>query len=300
MEKQIKANGIAINYEVTGPTDGIPLLLIMGFTAQMTSWPDEFHQAFADQGCRVIRFDNRDNGLSQKFTGIIPDMREVAKALADGRAPDVPYTLNDMADDAAALLDALGVSSAHIAGASMGGMIAQLVAVRHPAMTRSLISLMSTTGDPSLPRSDPRAQEALMSKPEGEDKQSVVEHNLKTRLVNGSPGFPEDQNIVRARFEFNHDRSYYPEGGLRQWAAIAASGPRTELLKKINCRTLVVHGADDILIKPEAGRHTAACIPGAELKIIEGWGHNMPVAAVPIISTTMMNFITRVEKENES
>ena len=293
----IRANNINVTYELTGPSDGPPLLLIMGYSSQMTSWPDEFHQAFSNAGFRVIRFDNRDTGLGQKWDGILPDMRAVAKAMAEGQEPDVPYTLDDMADDAAALLDGLGIKSAHIAGASMGGMIAQLVAIRHPEKTRSLISLMSTSSDPSLPRSDPKAQEALMSRPPGQDKQSVVEHALKTRLVIASPGYPEDQNAVRARFAANYDRSFYPEGAIRQWAAVMASKPRTEALKKLKVPALVIHGDADILIMPEAGRHTAASIPGAQLEIIKGWGHNMPIAAVPAITGPMIEFIRRVEQQ---
>jgi pimeloyl-ACP methyl ester carboxylesterase len=294
---RLKANGIEIEYEHSGPVSGPPLMLVMGYASQLTSWPDEFHQALADAGFRVIRFDNRDVGLGHKHHGVMPDIRAVMKAIADGHAPQVPYTLADMADDAAALLDALKIDSAHVAGASMGGMIAQLMAIRHPRKVRSLISLMSTTSDPSLPRSDPRAQEALMSKPPAEDKNSVVEHAVKTRLVIASPAFPEDQAKVRARFAANYDRSYYPEGAVRQWAAVIATPPRTEQLKKLNVRALVLHGDADILIKPEAGRHTAACIKGAELKIIEGWGHNMPSAAVPTIAGAMIDFIERVERE---
>ncbi len=296
---KLRANGIELEVEVTGPPQGIPMLIVNGYASQMTSWPDEFHQAFSTQGFRVIRFDNRDVGLTQKFDGIIPDMRAVAKAMAEGSKPDVPYTLNDMADDAVAMLDELGIQSAHISGASMGGMIAQLIALRHPHKTRSLISLMSTTSDPALPRSDPRAQEALMSKAPSEDKDAVVEHAVKTRLVIASPGFPEDQSAVRARFAMNYDRSYYPEGAIRQWAAVMASPPRTEMLKTLNCPTLVIHGDADILIKPEAGHHTAACVPGAELKIIEGWGHNMPIAAVSAITGPMIEFMQRVEVERK-
>ena len=294
----IRANGVDICYDLSGQQDGIPLVMIQGFGTQMSTWPDAFHLKLAAKGFRVIRFDNRDVGLSQKFTGIFPDISAVAKAMAEGRAPDAPYTLNDMADDVAALLEALGFKSAHVAGASMGGMIAQLTALRHPDKTRSLISLMSTTSDPSLPRSDPKAQAALMQKPPGEDKMSVVEHTIKMRLVNASPGFPEDPDEMRARLMRNFDRSYYPEGTLRQWAAIMASPPRTEMLKTLDCPTLVIHGEDDILIKPEAGRHTAACIKGAELKLIKGWGHNMPVLAVDAITDLMLNFMRRVEKSH--
>jgi pimeloyl-ACP methyl ester carboxylesterase len=291
------ANDIDIEVELSGPASGPPLLLIMGYASQMTSWPDEFPDAFAKAGFRVIRFDNRDVGLGHKHDGVLPDIRAAAKAIAEGKKPDVPYTLNDMADDAAALLDALGIESAHVAGASMGGMIAQLVAIRHPAKVRSLISIMSTTSDPSLPRSDPKAQEALMAKPPAEDKDSVVEHAVKNRLVIGSPGFPEDLAKVRARFAMNYDRSYYPEGAIRQWAAIMATPPRTEQLKKLNVRALVIHGEADILIKPEAGRHTAECIKGAELKIVEGWGHNMPIGAVPAVAGPMIDFMERVERD---
>ena len=144
----------------------------------------------------------------------------------------------------------LGIKSAHLLGHDMGGMIAQLIALEHPAKVRSLTSLMSTTSDPSLPRSDPKAQEALMSKAPSEDKHAVVEHAVKTRLVIASPGFPEDQSAVRARFASNYYRSYYPEGAIRQWAAVMASPPRTGMLKKLSCPTLVMHGDADILIPP--------------------------------------------------
>ena len=294
---KLHANGIDITYELAGPATGVPIVIIQGYTAQMTSWPDEFHEALAAAGLRVIRFDNRDIGLGHKYTGTFPDLKAVAAAMKEGTKPPVPYTLNDMADDVAALLDALNIQSAHIAGASMGGMIAQLVAIRHPEKTRSLISLMSTTSDPSLPRSDPKAQEALMQKPPAEDRESVADHATKMRLIIGSPGYPEDQAKVRARFAMNYDRSYYPEGGLRQWAAIMATPPRTEQLKKLNVRALVIHGEADILIRPEAGRHTAECIKGAELKIIPGWGHNMPIAAVPDITGAMLDFIAKVEAD---
>lgn len=297
MHSFIRANGINICHELHGPADGIPLVMINGFGTQMTSWPNAFHDKLAANGIRVIRFDNRDVGLSQKFDGIIPDNAANAKAMAEGRAPNVPYTLNDMADDVAALIEALGFTSVHVSGASMGGMIAQLMAIRHPGKTRSLISLMSTTSDPSLPRSDPKAQAALMQKPPAEDKHSVVEHTLQMRLVNASPGYPEDLDELRQRIADNYDRSYYPEGVLRQWAAIMASPPRTEMLKKINCRALVIHGEDDLLIRPDAGRHTAACIKGAELKLVPGWGHNMPIRAVDAITAPMLDFMRRVEKE---
>ena len=296
---QIRANGITLNYDEHGSPGAPPLVIINGYSSQMTSWPDDLHEGFAARGFRVIRFDNRDTGLSHKFDGVLPDIRAVTKAVAEGRKPDVPYTLDDMADDAAGLLDELGIASAHIAGASMGGMIAQLVALRHPEKARSLVSIMSTTSDPSLPRSAPEAQEALMARPASDDLETVVAHTLKTRRVIGSPDYPEDEAWLRRHIAKNYQRSYYPQGAVRQWAAIMASPARTERLKKLRTRTLVVHGAADILIRPDAGRHTAACIPGAELKIIEGWGHNFPRAAIPVLLDAIVPFLNAVDRDRD-
>jgi pimeloyl-ACP methyl ester carboxylesterase len=293
---KIRANGISIEYDEIGPKDGPAFLLINGFGSQMTSWPDEFRGGVAKAGYRAIRFDNRDVGLSQKFDGILPDVPQVMKAVAEGRKPDAPYVLDDMADDAAALLDELGIESAHIAGASMGGMIAQLVALRHPRKVRSLISIMSTTSEPSLPRSAPEAQEALMSRPPATDKQSVVEHSVKTRRVITGKKYPTDEVWLRKRVAENFDRSYYPEGTMRQWAAIVGSPPRTDRLKTLRVPTLVLHGSDDNLIRPEAGRHTAACIPGAELHVIDGWGHDMSHSALPVLLGHLLAFMATVEE----
>jgi pimeloyl-ACP methyl ester carboxylesterase len=295
----IRANGITLHYEEHGPKNAPPLVIINGYSSQMTSWPDDLHEAFVARGYHVIRFDNRDTGLSHKFDGILPDVREVMKAVAEGRKPDVPYALNDMADDAAALLDALGIKSAHVAGASMGGMIAQLVAIRHPDKVRSLISIMSTTSEPSLPRSTPEAQEALLARPPSEAKHDVVEHSIKGRRAYSSPLYPDDEDFLRMWIGKNYDRMYYPQGAVRQYAAIMASPPRTEMLKKLRTRTLVLHGAADTLIRPDAGRHTAECIPGAELRIVEGWGHNFPRKAIPMLVGIMGDFIDKVEKDRD-
>ena len=293
---KIKANGIEIEYDEAGPKDGVPLLMIQGFGSQMTSWPDEFFAMLADAGLRVIRFDNRDVGLTQKWDGIFPKTGDIVEALKAGRKPDVPYTLADMASDAAALLDALGIESAHIAGASMGGMIAQLVALDHPKKTRSLISIFSTTSDPSLPRSSPEAQAALMARPEGTDRESVVTHSLKGRRAYASTKWPFDEKRLGELIGRSYDRSFYPEGTLRQWAAIMASPPRTERLKSLKVPALVLHGSSDTLIPPAAGRHTAACIPGAEHHEIEGWGHDLPLEVIPLLRERILPFIARVEK----
>jgi pimeloyl-ACP methyl ester carboxylesterase len=292
---KIRANGIELEYDETGPANGIPFLMINGFGSQMTSWSDEFRQSLAGSGLRFIRFDNRDVGLSQKWHGIVPDIRAVLQAVREGRKPEIPYTLNDMAADAAGLLDALGIESAHIAGASMGGMIAQLVALDHPKKTRSLISIFSTTSDPSLPPSSPEALAALTTPPPSQDRASVVAHSVKGRRTYATTRFPFDEQRVAALVGAAFDRSYYPEGASRQYAAIMAAPPRTERLKSLKVPALVLHGSVDMLLRPECGRHTAACIPGAEYHEIEGWGHDMPPQMVPPVSAFILPFVSKVE-----
>jgi len=296
---QIMANGIRLEYDVSGPEDGAPLLLIMGFGTQMTGWPDEFRAMLTDAGLRVIRFDNRDVGLSQKWDGVLPDMKAAQAALREGEAPDVPYTLADMAADAAGLLDALEIQSAHIAGASMGGMIAQLVALNHPAKARSLISIFSTTGDPSLPRSAPEAQAALMARAPSNSREDVIEHSLKGRRTYASTRFAFDEERLGALIGAAYDRGFYPEGPLRQWAAIMASPPRAERLKRLRIPALVLHGAADTLIPCAAGRHTADCIPGAEYHEIEGWGHDIPLGVIPELQEKIVPFVSTVEEMRE-
>ncbi|HEX4860330.1 MAG TPA: alpha/beta hydrolase [Rhizomicrobium sp.] len=292
---KIRANGIELEYEDIGPRDGVPLLYINGFGTQSTGWPDEYRDGLVKAGLRYIGFDNRDVGLTQKWTGQIPDLKAVGEALREGRKPDIPYTLDDMAADAAGLLDALGIESAHISGASMGGMIAQLVALNHPQKARSLISIFSTTSDRSLPPSSPEAQAALVTRPPSSDRDAVVAHSLKGRRAYASTRWPFDEVRLSALVGRNFDRSYYPEGTSRQWAAILAAPPRTERLKSLKIPSLVLHGSADTLIRPEAGRHTAQCIPGAEYHEIEGWGHDMPLEAIPVVQGYILPFVERVE-----
>jgi pimeloyl-ACP methyl ester carboxylesterase len=296
---KIRANGIDIEYEEIGPKDGAPFLLIMGFGSQMTSWPRELREGLADAGLRVITFDNRDVGLTQKWDGILPEMKSVLAAVAAGKKPDVPYTLTDMAADAAALLDELGIESAHVAGASMGGMIAQLVALDHPAKARSLISIFSTTGDPSLPQSTPEARAALTTPAPSNDRATVVAHSLKGRRTYASTRFAFDEARLSALTGASYDRSFYPQGTARQWAAIVASPPRTERLKKLHIPALVLHGTADTLIPCAAGRHTAECIPGAEYHEIEGWGHDFPLGVLPELFGFILPFVARVEEMRE-
>jgi pimeloyl-ACP methyl ester carboxylesterase len=294
---QIRANGIAIEYEDLGPRDGIPLLFINGFGSQMTSWPPEFNQGLEARGLRVIRFDNRDVGLTQKWDGIVPDPAKVIAAVRAGQKPDIPYTLSDMAADAVGLLDALGIESAHISGASMGGMIAQLVALDHPKHARSLISIFSTTSDPSLPQSSPEARAALTTPAPATDRASVIAHSVKGRRSYASTAWPFDAAFWGDLIGKNYDRMFYPEGSGRQYAAIMASPPRTERLKSLKLPTLVMHGTADMLLKVEAGRHTAECIRGSEYREIEGWGHDMPPQVIPTVVDTIADFIGRVEAQ---
>jgi pimeloyl-ACP methyl ester carboxylesterase len=292
---QIRANGIMLEYDEIGPRDGTPFLFINGFGSQMTSWPEEFRRGMADAGFRFIRFDNRDVGLSQKWDGVMPDTKAVSAAVRDGRKPDIPYTLADMSSDASGLLDALDIESAHIAGCSMGGMIAQLVALDHLRKTRSLISIFSTTSDPSLPPSSPEAQAALVTRPASNDRETIIAHSLKNRRTYASTRWPFDEQRLSKLIGANYDRSFYPEGTLRQWAGILAGQPRTERLKSLKVPTLVLHGTADTLIRPEAGRHTARCIPSAEYHEIEGWGHDMPLGAIPVVQGFILPFVEKVE-----
>jgi pimeloyl-ACP methyl ester carboxylesterase len=293
---RVRANGIEIEYEDTGPRDGIPLLFISGFGSQLSSWTPKFHEALEAKGLRVIRFDNRDVGLTQKWDGIVPDTAKVIAAVQQGRKPDVPYTLDDMAADAAGLLDALGIGSAHICGASMGGMIAQLVVLDHPRKARSLISIFSSTGDPSLPQSSPEARAALTTPAPATDRASVIAHSLKGRRSYASTAWPFDEAFFGDLIGKSYDRMFYPEGSSRQFAAIIASPPRTERLKGLKLPALVLHGSADMLVRVEAGRHTAQCIAGSEYQEIEGWGHDMPMPVIPMVAGFIGDFVERVEK----
>ncbi len=297
---KIRANGIEIEYEDSGARDGIPFLFINGFGSQMTSWPEQFHEGLEAAGLRVIRFDNRDVGLSQKWHGITPDMKAVMAARRDGKKPDVPYVLDDMAADAAALLDKLGIANAHISGASMGGMIAQLVALNHPEKARSLISIFSTTSDPALPPSSPEAAAALTTAAPSNDRETVIAHSLKGRRTYASTAWPFDEQRLGELIGKNYDRMFYPEGNTRQYAAIMASPARTERLKSLKLPALVLHGTADMLLKVEAGRHTAQCIPGSEYHEIEGWGHDMPLGVIPQLVGTIVDFVKRVEAKRNA
>ena len=274
---KVPANGIEIEYETFGPEGGEPLLLIMGLGQQLTRWPVSLIDSLVGEGFRVIRFDNRDIGLSTWFDDVAtPDLPTVFGALAGGKDPGAPYLLADMADDAAGLLDALGIARAHVAGVSMGGMIGQMLAARHPEKVLSLVSVMSTTGNPALPPATPAAQAVLFSRPEATDLESLTEHSLKAQIAIQSPAWPVNPETERPLLRAAIQRAYHPMGVLRQMIAVIASGDRREALKTITAPTVVLHGADDPLVPVDGGKDTAATIPGAELRIIDGMGHDLP------------------------
>ena len=275
------ANGIEIHYEEQGDPAAPAMLLIMGFGAQLTLWPDELVEALAAQGFRVIRYDNRDVGLSQKFDGVkAPGLVKMTLLSKIGFTPKVPYTLADMADDGVGLLDALGIDRAHIVGASMGGMIAQHVAARHPDRCLSLTTVFSTTGNPKLPPARPEAMKALITRPDSTEEGVLVEHGMMLARTIGSPGYPAPEDRLRERTLASVRRSFYPEGPTRHLSAIVADGDRRAMLRDIAVPTLVLHGEDDPLVPCEGGRDTAASIPGARLKTIPGWGHDLPLELV--------------------
>lgn len=274
---QITANGITLEYEDHGDKNAPPILLIMGFGAQLTLWPDEFVEALVGHGYRVIRYDNRDIGLSHKFHGVkAPGLIKMTILSKFGITPKVPYTLGDMADDGVGLLDALGIDKAHIVGASMGGMIAQHVAAKHGHRAHSLTSVFSTTGNPKLPAAKKEALKVLVTRPASTEEEVLVDHGMLLARTIGSPAYPADEQRLRDRVRISVRRSVYPEGPTRHLSAIVADGNRREMLKGVTVPTLVLHGEADPLVPVEGGHDTAAHITGAQIKTYPGWGHDLP------------------------
>jgi pimeloyl-ACP methyl ester carboxylesterase len=286
-----KANGIEIEYETFGSRKDPALLLIMGLGAQLTLWPESLCEGLAGQGFFVVRYDNRDVGLSTDFDEAgLPNLADAFGRLMKGETVDAPYLLSDMAADAVGLLDALAIDRAHMVGGSMGGMIAQVVAATHPARTRSLVSIMSTSGRYGLPAGKPEAVAMLSAQPEGTEREQLIAHGMKLRSVISGPGYPTDPAAMRALVERNIDRRYYPAGAARQYLAIMASGPRVELLKTVKVPTLVLHGEDDPLLPVECGRDVATLVPGAKIETFAGWGHDVPEAMVPKLVSSISTF----------
>jgi pimeloyl-ACP methyl ester carboxylesterase len=291
----VRANGLELEYDSFGDPSGRPLLLVMGLGGQMVLWEEEFCAALAGRGHWVVRFDNRDVGLSTKLDDAgAPNVLELMTRARERAPLEVPYTLDDMADDAAALLDALGLARAHVCGASMGGMIAQTLAIRHPERVRSLVSIMSSTGDPALPPPRPEALSVLLVPPPA-DREANLERAVETWRTIGSPGFPFDEARIRARAARLYDRSFHPAGVARQLAAIVAHGSRAEGLRQVSAPTLVIHGDADPLVPLEAGRATAQAVPGAALLVIEGMGHDLPPQVWPRLVAAISEHTEKAE-----
>jgi len=289
-------NGINIEYEVHGPDDGEPLLMIMGLASQLTRWPQAFYEKLTGKGYRVIRFDNRDVGLSQKFTGA-PTVEKVVGALMQGQKPDIPYTLDDMAADAVGVLDHLGIRRAHIVGASMGGMIGQLVAADYSERVLSFTAIFTSTGNHALPPSKPEAMAVLTTRaPDpAKDMEAYLDHAIRNAYVIGSPGCPFDEKAARERLRADALRSYWPTGAGRHLAAVIANGDRRPKLSKIKAPTVVLHGDADPLVSVEGGKDLAANIAGAELRIIPGMGHDLP----PGLYDTLIDAISRAVERSK-
>ncbi len=286
-----KANGIEIEYETAGNKSDPAMLLVMGLGAQLTIWPDALFQGLAKQGFYVIRFDNRDIGLSTKFDAAgVPNIMDAVRKTMSGQKVEAPYYLADMAADAIGLLDALGIDKAHMVGASMGGMIVQIIAAQYAQRTRSMVSIYSTSGRPGLPAGKPEALAMLSAQPEGPAREQLVVHGMKLRKTIGSPGYPTPEAELRAFVEKNVDRSWYPQGAARQYLSVIASGDRVELLKTIKVPTLVMHGEDDSLLPVDGGRDVAKLVPGAELQTYPGWGHDFPAKLIPTIADRIATF----------
>lgn len=271
-ERLAPANGIELAYQEVGDPGGEPLLLIMGLATQMLAWDEELCVRLAGLGFRVVRFDNRDIGRSTKI-GSAGLPRRTDMLL--GRRRTAPYLLRDMAADTAGLMDHLGIESAHLVGASMGGMVAQTLAIRRPDRVRSLVSMMSSTGNRRVGLPAWKALGTLFARP-AEGREAAVEQTVRIFRTIGSPAFPMDEERLRVLAGASYDRSHDRAGIARQMHAITASGDRTEALRKLRLPATVIHGASDPLIRPIAGRATARAIPGSHLRLIEGMGHDLP------------------------
>jgi pimeloyl-ACP methyl ester carboxylesterase len=275
----LNVNGINLSFNSFGENNAAAILLIAGLGTQMLRWPQPFCENLATRGYRVIRFDNRDAGCSSHLTDHpAPDFGALASALAAGHRPNVPYTLHEMADDAIGLLDALGIERAHLVGRSMGGMIAQIAASNHPQRIWSLTSIMSSTGNPSLPSASPDVMAMMTRKAPNplEDEAGFLEHSLAFARRISSPGYPFEEEAYRVLVLEETKRAYDPAGFGRQLAAIAVTGDLRPMLAKITVPSLIVHGTDDALVPVACGKDSAASIRGSELMLIEGMGHDLP------------------------
>jgi pimeloyl-ACP methyl ester carboxylesterase len=292
---QVGSAEIDISHQRLGKSNAPAVLLIMGIAAQSIHWPDSFCNALVDSGLQVIRFDNRDSGLSTHLNDApSPNL----PAALSGDLSSVSYTLSDMAADAVGLLDFLGIGKAHVVGASMGGQIAQTMAIEHPDRVRSLTSMMSTTGNRRVGQSSPDVLREVFSGPPAVTREEVIQKMVQAVRVVGSPGYPSDENEIAVRAGRAYDRCYDPIGTARQAVATVASGDRTERLRHLMVPTLVIHGLADRMCDISGGRATAEAIPGAELITIEGMGHDLAPGLRLQLAARIAEFVWRVERAN--
>jgi pimeloyl-ACP methyl ester carboxylesterase len=286
---KVQANGITIEVEDTGEAARPAVLLVMGLGMQLVAWPDAFVDTLHREGFRVVRFDNRDAGLSQAFHALgVPNLLLESLKHRFGLRVNAPYTLQDMAADTLGVLDALGIAAAHVVGVSMGGMIAQRVALAAPQRVRSLTSIMSSSGARDLPGPRPDVLRALLSRPSGRDEDAIVDHLMAFLRVIGSPGFPLDDTQLRARVQLATRRAFNPGGTLRQMTAVAADTARAAELPRLRVPTLVVHGQSDPLVPFACGQDTARRIPGARLVPVPGMGHDLPPGVVDCLLEALL------------
>ena len=278
---RVQSNGIEIEYERFGASQAEAVLLIMGLGRQLVSWPETLCEMLVARGYQVIRFDNRDVGLSSHFDEAgVPDFSAIIKDLKAGKQPQTPYSLDDMADDAAGLLSALGIDSAHVVGASLGGMIAQTLAIRHPARVASLTSMMSHTGRQDLPSGRPDVVARLFT-PLAREQEARIDQMTETAALLAGSAYPAERALIRERMKRAYERDHRATGTARHLAAILTHPSREPDLQKLQIPTLVLHGSDDPLIPVACGEITAEVIPNARLEIIEGWGHDLPTPLLP-------------------
>ncbi len=296
---QISANGLKLEYETFGHAEKPAILLIMGLGSQLVLWPDAFCKRLAAAGYYVVRFDNRDIGLSSKLDHLgKPHLMRTSIAYTLGLKVRAPYLLDDMALDAVGLLDALGIKNAHVVGASMGGMIAQLLAAKHGPRVRSLTSIMSSSGHRWLPGPTWPVRLRLVKRPTTFDRESLIAHGMKTWRMIGSPGFVEDEGVLRDKISRQLDRGVHPAGFVRQISAIMASGSRVPLLKRIKAPVLIIHGRQDPLVRVAAAHNLAKHLPDAKLEIIDGMGHDLPSALLPRIEQLILHHLKHAERDH--
>ena len=293
---QAQANGIQIEYETFGNAADPAILLIMGLGGQLVLWPEALCQALARGGFYVIRYDNRDVGLSSKIDSAgKPDLKRASIRYLLRLPLNAGYGLEDMAADALGLLDALKIRCAHVVGLSMGGMIGQILAAQHVERVSSFTAIMTTSGNPRLPQPSLRLRLRLTQRPKRVDREALIQHSMNTWKLIGSPGYPTDDATLRAMVERDQKRSFYPRGMARQTLAIMAAKSRLPLLARITAPTLVIHGKADPLVPVAAGRELARCIAGARLEEIEGMGHDLPEPLMPRIGQLILAHVRAVQ-----